>query len=177
MIREGKIRPHHFRGVATIVSKLFNAIQPDVAFFGQKDIQQCVVIKNLIRDLLFPIEMEVVETMRESDGLAMSSRNRYLDSEQRQRAPMLYKAMCLIKNAVENDQVKDAEALIKMAKAYLEQENQVSLEYLSIADPMNLQELQTIHGPAILSGALRVGKTRIIDNLLLNLKLKEFNKF
>lgn len=170
---EGAIRPHFFRGVATILTKLFNAIQPSAAFFGQKDVQQCVVTKNLIRDLLFPINLVVVPTMREKDGLAMSSRNRYLSEEERERAPILYKALSKSTHSFTTKGVKDRKTIIDIATDIIKSNHHVELEYLSLADPMTLKELDVIQNGAIFSGAIRVGKTRIIDNLLIGITVED----
>eukprot|EP00842_Homolaphlyctis_polyrhiza_P005209 jgi/Hompol1/568/HPOL_002551-RA len=167
---EGSIRPHFFRGVATVVSKLFNIVQPTHAFFGQKDVQQCSVIRSMVRDLFFPIEIVVVETIREKDGLAMSSRNRYLSPAERAAAPILYQGLLASVNAFKSG-VTDRKKLIAAAADVIGQEPGVQLEYLSIADPYLLEEVEDIDSSqgAILSGAVRVGKTRIIDNVLLGM--------
>ncbi|KAI8908958.1 Pantoate-beta-alanine ligase [Gorgonomyces haynaldii] len=166
---EGSIRPHFFRGVATVVSKLFNMAQPTKAYFGQKDVQQCSVIRSMVRDLLFPIEVVVGETVRETDGLAMSSRNRYLNKEERKAAPVLYKAMAAAEKAY-NSGVRDRKKLVELMDQIIAQEPICEKQYWSIADPVELKEVNEI-GPdgAILSGAILVGKTRIIDNILLGL--------
>lgn len=168
---EGSVRPHFFRGVATVVTKLLNAVQPDTVFLGQKDAQQCVVVKRMVTDLLMPFKVQVAPTHREYDGLAMSSRNRYLSTDERQRAPVLYRAL---QTAIQmNIQDNSAGDIKSRAKSIIEEEPNVQLDYLSIASPETLQELHTIDPSvgAIFSGAIRVGKTRIIDNILLNCKL------
>ncbi|CAG8673525.1 4517_t:CDS:1 [Cetraspora pellucida] len=175
---EGKTRPTFFRGVATVVTKLFNIVQPDYVFFGQKDIQQCVVIKNLIQDLHFPLEMHVGPTAREEDGLAMSSRNRYLTPEMRKVATILYQSLNMVKHAYEQN-IRDrknlfapAYDLIENKSEYIKNQNlgfSVKLDYLSLVDPVSLEELDEVgENGAILSGALYVGTTRLIDNILLN---------
>ncbi|TPX60011.1 pantoate---beta-alanine ligase (AMP-forming) [Powellomyces hirtus] len=165
---EGSIRPHFFRGVATVVTKLFNIIQPTKAYFGQKDAQQCAVIRSMVRDLFVPTEIVVGETMREKDGLAMSSRNRYLSPEERAIAPVLYKALSAGAAAFHEKGITRKDELVAIAKGIIETQDGVHLEYLSLADPFSLEELDSIgSNGAILSGAVRVGKTRIIDNCLL----------
>jgi pantoate--beta-alanine ligase len=168
--------------VATVVSKLFNIVQPNHAFFGQKDAQQCIVIRSLISDLHFPIEMHVGDTMREHDGLAMSSRNRYLTPEMRNYAITLYNALTTIKNELDKGK-RDREILLSKGYEIIEEaakkvkEKNLGFElksdYLSITDPTTLEELQEIEEAkgAIISGALFVGTTRIIDNLLFNCTL------
>jgi pantoate--beta-alanine ligase len=168
---EGAIRPHFFRGVATIVTKLLNLVQPDHVFFGQKDAQQCVVIRSLIRNLCFPIEMSVVATAREADGLAMSSRNQYLTKEERQPATVLYRALSRAQQAYLTGERK-RDTLLKLAHTVLDTEPSVKLEYLSLAHPRTLEELDVIgEDGAILSGAIRTKSTRLIDNLLLGCEL------
>ncbi|KAI8912305.1 hypothetical protein DFJ77DRAFT_501867 [Powellomyces hirtus] len=165
---EGSIRPHFFRGVATVVTKLFNIMQPTKAYFGQKDAQQCAVIRSMVRDLFVPTEIVVGETMREKDGLAMSSRNRYLSPEERAIAPVLYKALSAGAAAFHEKGITRKDELVAIAKGIIETQEGVHLEYLSLADPFSLEELDSIGlNGAIFSGAVRVGKTRIIDNCLL----------
>ncbi|OZJ04023.1 hypothetical protein BZG36_03769 [Bifiguratus adelaidae] len=175
---EGITRPHFFRGVATVVSKLFNIFQPDHVFFGQKDVQQCVVIRNLIRDLHFPIEMHIVPTTRHEDGLAMSSRNKYLTSEQRPHATVLHDALELaaaqIKGgAIQRDLIlRPAEQMIReKAKEIANPSWDVKLDYLSLVKSSDLQELDSLpqdeSEAIIVSGAMWVGSTRLIDNVVL----------
>jgi pantoate--beta-alanine ligase len=163
---EGSLRPGHFRGVTTIVSKLFNATRPDRAYFGQKDAQQVAVIRQMMRDLSYPIEIVVCPTLRESDGLAMSSRNSYLDSGQRQAATVLYRALSAAKLAFAGGE-RDAEKLRQIVKAVVGVEPQAQLQYVSCADEETLAELETIKARALLSLAVSVGKTRLIDNFIL----------
>ncbi|KAJ3038027.1 hypothetical protein HDV00_001071 [Rhizophlyctis rosea] len=167
---EGSIRPHFFRGVATVVTKLFNITQPTRAYFGQKDAQQCAVIRSMVRDLWVPIEVVVGATVRESDGLAMSSRNVYLSQEERKTAPVLYKALSAGVTAYEKG-MRDREELIRIAEEMIKKETRVSLEYLSLANPFSLVEEKVVGKEgAIFSGAIKVGKTRIIDNVLLGME-------
>ncbi len=167
---EGSIRPHFFRGVATVVSKLFNIIQPTHAFFGQKDVQQCCVIRSMVKDLHFPIDVQICKTIREPDGLAMSSRNRYLSPDEREASVILYKALSTAESAF-NQGIRNKKQLVNVLDTVLRSERRVSLQYWSIADPVTLNEVDSISSSgAILSGAILVGKTRIIDNVLLGME-------
>jgi len=163
---EGAMRPGHFRGVATVVAKLFNAIQPQRAYFGQKDAQQVVVIRQMSRDLDFPIEIAVCPTMREPDGLAMSSRNVYLSSDERPAAVVLSRGLFLAKAAFEAGE-RDANHLRKVVLDSLATEPSVKVQYVSCAHPDTLQELEGLVNQALLSLAVTIGKTRLIDNILL----------
>lgn len=163
---EGARRPGHFRGVATVVTKLFNVVQPTKAYFGQKDAQQTVVIRQFVRDLAMPVEVVIAPTIREADGLAMSSRNSYLNAEQRAAAPVLYRALTAAQTAYAAGQT-DAEAIRQLMLETLAQESLAQVDYVSIADPRSLQELTTIDQQgALVSLAVRIGKTRLIDNLV-----------
>jgi pantoate--beta-alanine ligase len=166
---EGKRRPGHFRGVTTVVAKLFNAFQPDKAFFGQKDAQQAVVIRRMVTDLLFPIEIVVCPIVREPDGLAMSSRNAYLDTEQRKAATALSRALRTAERAFEMGE-RDADALRHMMMDVLNEEPQAEVQYVSAADPQSLRELEGDVDGALLSMAVYVGKTRLIDNVVVGVK-------
>ena len=166
---EGKRRPGHFRGVTTVVAKLFNAFQPDKAFFGQKDAQQAVVIQRMVTDLLFPIEIVVCPIVREPDGLAMSSRNTYLDPEQRQAATALSRALRTAESAFEAGQ-RDADALRHTMMDVLNQEPLAEVQYVSAADTRTLRELEGKVEGALLSMAVYVGKTRLIDNVVVGEK-------
>jgi pantoate--beta-alanine ligase len=163
---EGVQRPGHFRGVTTVVAKLFNAVQPTKAYFGQKDAQQAAVIRQMRRDLNFPVEIVVCPTVREADGLAMSSRNVYLDAEQRQAASVLYRSLSAAKAAHDRGE-GDAEKLRQIMRETLASEPLAQTQYVSCADYDTLQELEKITGKALLSMAVFVGKTRLIDNLVL----------
>ncbi|KAJ3190732.1 hypothetical protein HK101_008428 [Irineochytrium annulatum] len=173
---EGMIRPHFFRGVATVVAKLFNIIQPTTAYFGQKDGQQCAVIRSMVRDLCIPTEIAICETVREPDGLAMSSRNRYLSEEERFVAPVLYKALESARHLYSRGERKAA-VLQQAAERVIKAESRVALEYVSIANPLSLDEEAEIgKDGAIMCGAIKVGKTRIIDNILLGLDVRGYGK-
>jgi pantoate--beta-alanine ligase len=163
---EGAQRPGHFRGVATVVAKLFNAVRPAKAYFGQKDAQQVAVIRQMVRDLNFPLEVVVCPTVREEDGLAMSSRNAYLAPEQRQAATVLYRALNAAKDAYDAGS-RDAEKLRTLMRETIVAEPLAEMQYVSCADYDTLQELETISGKALLSMAVFVGKTRLIDNFVL----------
>jgi pantoate--beta-alanine ligase len=165
---EGEHRPNHFRGVATVVAKLFNLTQPDRAYFGQKDAQQVAVIRQMTRDLNFPLEIVVCPTVRESDGLAMSSRNNYLTPEQRRAAAVLYSALTAAHDAYTAGE-REPERLRQIMLAVLHSEPLAVPEYVSVTEAETLRELdETITRPALLSMAVRIGKTRLIDNLPLD---------
>jgi pantoate--beta-alanine ligase len=163
---EGAMRPGHFRGVTTVVAKLFNAVQPHKAYFGQKDAQQAAVIRQMTKDLDFPIEIVVCPIIRETDGLAMSSRNVYLDSEQRKAATVLYRSLRAAEEAYERGE-RDAEKLRQTMKDVLASEPLAQMQYVSCADYDTLEELETVKGKALLSMAVFIGKTRLIDNFVL----------
>jgi pantoate--beta-alanine ligase len=163
---EGARRPGHFRGVATVVAKLFNGVQPHKAYFGQKDAQQVAVIRQMTHDLNFPIEIVVCPIVREADGLAMSSRNIYLNVEERKAATVLYRSLNAAKNLYENGE-RDAEKLRLFMREVLATELLAQMQYVSCADYDTLEELDTVTGKALLSLAVFVGKTRLIDNFVL----------
>jgi pantoate--beta-alanine ligase len=163
---EGAARPGHFRGVTTVVAKLFNAVQPQRAYFGQKDAQQAAVIRKMTRDLDFPIEIVVCPTVREADGLAMSSRNSYLSPEERQAATILFRSLTAAKEAYARGE-RDAEELRNIMAATLASEPRAQMQYVSAADYDTLEELQAVTGKTLLSMAVVIGKTRLIDNFVL----------
>jgi pantoate--beta-alanine ligase len=163
---EGEARSDHFRGVSTVVAKLFNIIKPDRAYFGQKDAQQAQVIRKMISDLNLSVEMAVLPTVREPDGLAMSSRNAYLSPQERQAALVLYRSLWLAQQMYSQEELKSS--VIKAAiQDIIKTEPMAHLEYVSIAIPDNLEEMDTIWEPALVSLAVRIGKTRLIDNVVL----------
>jgi pantoate--beta-alanine ligase len=165
-VLEGAYRPGHFDGVATVVAKLFNIVQPDRAYFGQKDAQQVVVIQRMVDDLDFPVEVVAVPTVREADGLALSSRNVFLKGEAREQARTLSIALAAALTAWEGGE-RDADLLRSVATSVYRSHPGVRLDYLSLADPVTLQEL---HGPVesgIMSTAAWVGDVRLIDNVIL----------
>jgi pantoate--beta-alanine ligase len=163
---EGSCRPGHFKGVTTIVAKLFNIVEPTRAYFGQKDAQQALVIKKMVADLNMNLEVIVAPTVRESDGLAMSSRNVYLNSKERQAATVLFKALTLTQNLCGKGE-RNAEHIRQEMTSFISKEPLAKIEYVSIADAKTLEELAEINEPALVSLAVRVGKTRLIDNILL----------
>lgn len=163
---EGVVRPTHFRGVTTVVAKLFNAVQPHKAYFGQKDAQQAAVIRQMTRDLNFPIEIVVCPIIREPDGLAMSSRNVYLDAEHRKAATVLFRSLSAAKELYENGE-RNAEKLRRKMKEVIESEPLAKMQYASCADYDTLEELHTVKGKTLLSMAVMLGKTRLIDNFVL----------
>jgi pantoate--beta-alanine ligase len=163
---EGAVRPGHFRGVATVVAKLLNVVQPQKAYFGQKDAQQAAVIQRMTRDLDFPIEIVICPTMREKDGLAMSSRNSYLSPEERQAATVLFRALSAAHAAHRRGERK-AEALRQIVREAVALEPLAQLQYVSCADFDSLQEVEEIKGKTLLSMAVFMGKTRLIDNFIL----------
>ncbi|MEX1246997.1 MAG: pantoate--beta-alanine ligase [Anaerolineales bacterium] len=165
-VLEGAARPGHFRGVATVVAKLFNAVQPHKAYFGQKDAQQVAVIKQMARDLDFPVEVIIAPTVREPDGLALSSRNAYLNAEECKAATVLYRALSEARTTYERGE-RRAEALRTIMRETIEAEPLATLQYVSCTDPHTLQELDNITAGALLSMAVYVGKTRLIDNVVL----------
>lgn len=168
---EGEHRPGHFKGVATVVAKLFNLTQPDTAYFGQKDAQQVTVIKRMARDLNFPLEIAVYPTVREADGLAMSSRNVYLLAEQRTAAGILFRSLETAAGVYTAGE-RNPERLRQAALRVLHEEPLAEVEYVSAADAATLEELNAISiEPILLSMAVRIGHTRLIDNLLLPLEL------
>ena len=163
---EGERRPGHFRGVTTVVTKLFNGVQPAKAYFGQKDAQQAAVIRRMTRDLNFPIEIVVCPIVREPDGLAMSSRNTYLDPQQRQAATVLYRALNAAKDVYDTGE-RDADKLRAVMEKTIADEPLAQLQYVSCADYDTLEELEMVSGKTLLSMAVFVGKTRLIDNFVL----------
>ena len=162
----GRSRPGHFRGVTTVVAKLFHIVEPDKAFFGQKDAAQAAIIRRMVRDLNFPVEIVICPIVREPDGLAMSSRNVYLDSQQRRSALILYRSLQRVEELFRNGE-RDSAKLIAAAKEVFEQEPSVRLDYFEIVDPESLEEVSAIFKPALAAVAAFVGTTRLIDNVVL----------
>ena len=162
---EGAVRPGHFRGVATVVNKLFNIVQPDKAYFGQKDAQQCVVVKKMASDLNMPLEIVIVPTVREPDGLAMSSRNVYLSTEERRSAIVLSQSLKLAEDMIAKGE-KNAERIRGKMRAIIEREPKAVIDYVSIADGNTLDELDGVKPGAVISLAVRFGRTRLLDNMV-----------
>ena len=163
---EGESRPGHFNGVATVVAKLFNIVRPDRAYFGQKDAQQVQVIRRMNDDLNLGVEIVVLPTVREPDGLAMSSRNARLSPHERQAAVVLYRALCAAHQMYSQEEHRTS--IIKKAlQEIIQAEPMAHLDYISIVNPDTLDEMDAIQGPALVSLAVLIGKTRLIDNVVL----------
>jgi pantoate--beta-alanine ligase len=162
---EGAKRPGHFDGVATVVARLLCLVLPDLAFFGQKDAQQCAVVMRLVRDLGLPVEVRVVPTVRESDGLALSSRNAYLDPAERKAAPALFRAL-LVAQLVHELGEKKAEKVLKSFRLALETEPLLTLDTVDLVDAVTLRPVEKIDRPVLLAAAVKLGKTRLIDNVV-----------
>ncbi len=165
----GRRRPGHFSAVTTVVAKLFNIVLPDYAFFGKKDFQQQLIIKRMAKDLNFPVKIISLPVVRETDGLAMSSRNRYLTPEERKEAAILFRALSLAKNEVKKGQ-RDSKKIILKMRALIRTAPRVSLEYIVIADPETLEEVKEVKGKALIALAAHLGKARLIDNMVVAAK-------
>ena len=163
----GRSRPQHFRGVTTVVSKLFHIVEPDLAFFGQKDAAQVAIIRRMVRDLDFPVQIVVCPIVREADGLAMSSRNAYLDPQQRKSALALYRSLMEMKRRFDQGE-RDPAKLIEAGKGAIEKEPSVRLDYIEIVDPATLDPVIGFSGSALVAAAAFVGNARLIDNIVLN---------
>ncbi len=166
---EGEARPHHFQGVATVVTKLLSLVHPDRTWFGQKDYQQAALVQQLVKDLNLPGRLVVHPTVRESDGLALSSRNVYLSTQQRQAAPVLYRALQTGAAAIRAGERRGAAIqrhMTRMAAA----EPLATVEYLAVCDPSTLEPLPTLHRHAVLLGVLRMGTVRLLDNMLISFR-------
>jgi pantoate--beta-alanine ligase len=166
---EGVCRPGHFRGVATVVLKLFNMVQPDAAYFGQKDFQQALVIRRMVADLDVPVAIRVCPIVREPDGLAMSSRNRYLSPAARQRALVLWKSLQLAGELVQRGE-RSAQAIEARMRALVETAEDARIDYVALADPETLQPIETIAGRTLAALAVKIENTRLIDNCVLEPK-------
>jgi len=163
----GAKRPGHFRGVTTVVSKLFNMVNPHNAYFGQKDAQQCAVLKRMTGDLNFDIEIIIMPTIREADGLAMSSRNKYLDSEERQSALVLTRSLALARNLIENGET-NASTIYQEMLSLINDEPLAKVDYISIVDSDDLEARENIKGSILIALAVYIGKTRLIDNIIID---------
>jgi len=163
---EGASRPGHFRGVATVCNKLFNIVDPERAYFGQKDAQQVAVICRMVRDLDMNLEVVVVPTVRESDGLAMSSRNSYLDTEERVAAAVLYRALVAAREMRRNG-CRDAAVVVRRMSDIIGAEPLARLDYASVVDPVSFRQVESLESPGLAVLAVRIGSTRLIDNMLL----------
>jgi pantoate--beta-alanine ligase len=165
----GKARPGHFRGVTTVVAKLFNIVSPDYAFFGEKDFQQQVIIEKMVADLDFPVEIITLPTVREFDGLAMSSRNQYLSPRERKAAAILYQALSYAKKDVQSGE-RSARKILLALKNLIATQPLVKLEYAVMVDPKTLTEVKKVQKRVLIALAARVGRARLIDNLLVRAK-------
>jgi pantoate--beta-alanine ligase len=162
----GLSRPSHFRGVATVISKLFNIVRPHIAIFGQKDYQQLLIIRRMVMDLNFNIKIVDVPTVRERDGLAMSSRNTYLTPQQRNSARSLYQSLKIAQELVKGE-TRDADKIISVTKKSILKYPETLIDYITICDPDTLERVETIDGPTLMALAVHVGETRLIDNMIL----------
>ncbi len=161
----GKSRPGHFTGVATVVLKLLNITQPTTAYFGQKDAQQAAVIQRMSKDLNLPVRIKVLPIVRDNDGLALSSRNSYLDKGQRQDALILYRALMLAKNMIKGGE-KDVKKIIRAMNTMISGNKNIRLDYIVIVDPLNLKPKNILSGNCLIALAAWLGKTRLIDNII-----------
>jgi pantoate--beta-alanine ligase len=162
---EGESRPHHFAGVATVLTKLFGIVRPDLALFGQKDYQQCAVVRRLVKDLNLDIRLVIRQTVRERDGLAMSSRNVFLSTEERRIAPIFYHALLAGRRAIEAG-MTDADSVDAIMRKVLGGEPAIRIDYLALCDPDTLEPLDRVDRQAVILGAIRLGSVRLIDNVL-----------
>ena len=162
-VLEGKSRPGHFRGVCTVVAKLFNILRPDAAVFGEKDFQQLAIVRRMVRDLNFNIDIVAVPTVREEDGLACSSRNQYLTGEERKQATVLYEALSAAKAVGK----KPAQEIIGLTRQMIDQAPLARIDYISLVDADSLQPVESVGPNSLLAVAVFFGKTRLIDNIRL----------
>lgn len=163
----GAFRPGHFRGVATVVAKLLNIVQPDEAYFGEKDAQQLVIVRKMVTDLNFPVTVRSFPTVREADGLAMSSRNVYLSDEERTQATVLYRALRRVQEMVSGGE-SDASRVLAAVRADIAEAPAVEVEYVQVVDATTLQDVPTIRGKVLIALAARVGRARLIDNVTID---------
>ena len=162
---EGEVRPHHFSGVATVVTKLFGIVHPQISLFGQKDFQQSTLVRQLVKDLNLGVEIIVCPTVREADGLAMSSRNVYLSPDERKRAVTLYKSLQAGAEAIRRG-VTDGATIQEAMARIIKGEPAMTVDYLAVCDPHRLEPLSAVTSRVVLLGAVRIGSVRLIDNLL-----------
>jgi len=165
---EGAARPHHFTGVATVVTKLFGMVQPHFALFGQKDYQQAALVRQLVNDLNLSVAIQVHPTVREPDGLAMSSRNVYLSADERRVAPLLSQALQAGRQIILGG-MNDVAAIERIMRQTIEQEPTIHVEYLAVCDPESLEPLSVVASGAVILGAVRIGSIRLIDNMLVKM--------
>lgn len=171
----GQFRPGHFRGVATIVAKLLNMVQPDVMYLGQKDAQQVVVLKTMVRDLNFPAKVKVVATMREADGLAMSSRNQYLSPEERKESVVLYRSLQSAKKAIEAGESSPAK-IKNVIQSIIQKESSGKIQYVECVNADTLESIKHLKGNVLIALAVYFGKTRLIDNIIIPIHDSRKNK-
>ncbi len=162
----GKFRFGHFKGVATVVNKLFNIVSPDIAYFGQKDAQQAIIIKKMAEDLNIPVRIKIMSTIREKDGLAMSSRNTYLNKDERQDATVLYEALILAKNLIRQCNA-DSSDIIKKMRQLINKKKSANIQYVSIVDPKDLKPIDKIRDKVLVVLSVWIGKIRLIDNIVI----------
>lgn len=170
---EGEVRPHHFSGVATVVTKLFGMVSPQIAIFGQKDFQQSVLVDQLVKDLNLGVQIVVRRTIRERDGLAMSSRNVYLSSEDRVRAVTLFRSLQAGAQVIRKG-VRDGKAVQTAMYRIIRTEPSMTIDYLAVCDPTSLEPISKVTGKVVLLGAVRLGPVRLIDNLLVSVPRRRF---
>ncbi|MFZ2357247.1 MAG: pantoate--beta-alanine ligase [Candidatus Omnitrophota bacterium] len=169
----GKSRPGHFKGVATVVLKLFNIVQPDYAYFGQKDAQQAAVIKTLVRDLNIPVKIKVVPTVRANDTVALSSRNQYLNAQERIEAQVIPRALNIARVLIQNH-IKDPNKVISAMRKIILKAEGAKIDYISIVDKQNFKRLKKISNGCVIVLAVWINKTRLIDNMIVNLTKRTF---
>ena len=163
----GRSRPGHFRGVTTVCAKLFNITRPDTAYFGQKDAQQALVIRKMVSDLNMPLEIVICPTIREPDGLAISSRNQYLNGRQRSQAPQIYRSLQRAREMIENGTI-DSQTIITEMRKEMEKAGPIDIEYINIAGAETLTDIETVTGKVLIAVAAGIGSTRLIDNILVD---------
>lgn len=165
----GYSRPGHFRGVATVVVKFLNIVRPDYLYLGQKDAQQVIIIRKMISDLNLPVKVKVGQTIRESDGLARSSRNQYLNETQRREAPALYRALREARKSILSGE-RNPERIVRKIRSQIERETSGSIDYIECVDSENLNSLKVLRGDILIALAVFFGKTRLIDNMMIRLE-------
>ncbi len=163
----GRFRPGHFRGVTTVCAKLFNIVQPDIAYFGQKDAQQAIVIKRMVADLNMPLEIVICPTVREANGLAISSRNQYLSDQQKKDACLIYKSLQKCQKMIDSG-TKDTKKIISQMQKILQQAPSIKIEYISVVNADTLRSIDQISGQVLAAVAAKIGSTRLIDNILID---------
>lgn len=166
----GKSRPGHFKGVATVVAKLFNIVQPDIAYFGQKDAQQAIIIKKMVEDLNISVRIKIMPTVRQKNGLALSSRNAYLNEDESKDASILYQALNLARNLIGGGNINSLDIIRKM-KQLIVKKKSIRVQYISIVDLKNLKPVDKIKDRVLIALAVFIGKTGLIDNIIVNPKI------